>query len=113
VGHTYQTEDARVVVIAYGSVARSARQAVREARQRGVQAGLLHLITIWPFMRQAVGRLAAEAETLIVPEMNLGQISREVKRVSAGRAEVVTINRVDGNLITPDEILEKIMEVSP
>lgn len=113
VGHTYQTEDARVVVIAYGSVARSAKRAVREAREKGIQAGLLQLITIWPFMRQAVVKLAAEAETLIVPEMNLGQISREVKRVSAGRAEVVTINRVDGNLITPDEILEKIMEVNP
>jgi 2-oxoglutarate ferredoxin oxidoreductase subunit alpha len=112
VGKTYQIEDARVVIIAYGSVARSARRAVREARRKGIQAGLLQLITIWPFMRQEVERLAAEAETLIVPEMNLGQISREVKRVNEGKARVVTLNRVDSNLITPDEILEEIVEVS-
>jgi 2-oxoglutarate ferredoxin oxidoreductase subunit alpha len=61
-------------------------------------------------MRQAVDRLANQARALIVPELNLGQISREVKRVNEGKASVVTINRVDGNLVTPDEILAKIVE---
>jgi len=110
-GKAFLTEDAQVVVIAYGSVARSAKRAVKEARGRGVRAGLFQLITVWPFMRLAVERLATQAEALIVPEMNLGQISREVKRVNAGRASVVTVNRVDGNLISPDEILERILEV--
>jgi 2-oxoglutarate ferredoxin oxidoreductase subunit alpha len=61
-------------------------------------------------MRQAVDRLANQARALIVPELNLGQISREVKRVNEGKASVVTINRVDGNLVTPDEILAKIVK---
>jgi len=111
VGKAFLTEDARIVVIAYGSVARSAKRAVIEARERGIRAGLFQLITLWPFMRQAIKRIAAQADTLIVPEMNLGQISREVKRVNAGKASVVTLNRVDGNLVTPDEILEKILEL--
>jgi 2-oxoglutarate ferredoxin oxidoreductase subunit alpha len=111
VGKTFLTEDAQIVVIAYGSVARSAKRAVKEARQRGVQAGLFQPITLWPFMRQAVERFADQAVTLIVPEMNMGQLSREVKRVNAGRASVMRVNRVDGGLITPHEILSKILEV--
>jgi 2-oxoglutarate ferredoxin oxidoreductase subunit alpha len=109
-GQGFLTDDAEIVVIAYGSLARSAKRAVREARQRGIPAGLFQLVTLWPFMRQAVDRLANQARALIVPELNLGQISREVKRVNEGKAFVVTINRVDGNLVTPDEILAKIVE---
>jgi len=112
VGKAFLTEDARIVVIAYGAVARSARRAVREARKRGIRAGFFQLITVWPFMRQAVERLVGQVETLIVPELNMGQISREVKRVNEGRASVVTLNRVDGGLIAPDEILKKILEAS-
>jgi 2-oxoglutarate ferredoxin oxidoreductase subunit alpha len=110
VGKDFLTEDAEIVILAYGSVARSAKRAVREARQRGIRAGLLQFITIWPFMRNAVERLGSQAKTLIVPEMNMGQISREVKRVNEGKTNVVTLNRVDGNLITPAEILGKILE---
>jgi len=110
VGKEFLTEDAQVVVIAYGSVARSAKRAVKEARAREIRAGLFQPITLWPFMRKTVERIATRAKTLIVPEMSMGQISREVKRVNEGRASVVTLNRVDGNLVTPDEILEKILE---
>jgi 2-oxoglutarate ferredoxin oxidoreductase subunit alpha len=106
----YLTEDADVVVIAYGCVARSARRAIRDARQEGIKAGLLRLITLWPFIRSAVEKVIQNSKVLIVPEMNMGQISREVKRVNQGKARVLTINRVDGELITPSEILDKIKE---
>ncbi len=112
VGEAFLIEDAQIAVIAYGAVARSAKRAVKEARARGIRAGLFQLVTLWPFMRKAIEGIASQAKVLIVPEMNLGQISREVKRVNEGKASVVTLNRVDGNLITPDEILEKIMEAS-
>ena len=105
-----QTEDAEMTIIAYGSVARSAKRAVREAREKGKKVGLLKLITIWPFMRSAVEKVLQTSKVLIVPEMNMGQISREVKRVSRGAARVLTINKVDGTIITPDEILDQIME---
>lgn len=105
----YALDDAEIVVIAYGSVARSAKRAVIEAREAGVKAGMLRLVTIWPFCRRAVESLIGRAHTFVVPEMNLGQISREVKRVSQGRAEVKTVSRLLGRLIRPDEILEAIM----
>jgi 2-oxoglutarate ferredoxin oxidoreductase subunit alpha len=97
-------EDAEVAVIAYGSVARSAHRAVKDARRQGVKAGLLELITLFPFPRQAVEELLGRCRAVLVPEMNMGQISREVKRVNQGRTRIEKYNRVDGNLITPDEI---------
>lgn len=106
----FETSDAELVVIAYGAVARSAKRAVKEARKKGIKAGLLKLLTIWPFERPAVERLAEKAKVLLVPEMNMGQISREVKRVNQGRSRVVTLNKVDGTLIPPGEIVQKIEE---
>jgi len=111
-GEFLQLEDADIAVIAYGSVARSARRAVMDARERGIKAGLLKLMTLWPFMRAAIEKVIQTAKVLIVPELNMGQISREVKRVNEGNAMVNTINRVDGLMITPAQILRKIREVS-
>lgn len=108
----YQTDDAEIAVVAYGCVARSARRAVLEAREAGIKAGSLKLNTIWPFMRSAVERTLETAHTLIVPEMNFGQVSREVKRVNQGKARVRTLNKVDSTIITPDEILNLIRETS-
>jgi 2-oxoglutarate ferredoxin oxidoreductase subunit alpha len=111
-GEFYLTDDAEIVVIAYGSVARSAKRAVRDARAHGIRAGLLKLNTLWPFMRAAVEKVLGNARVLIVPEMNMGQISREVKRVNQGKARVRGVNKLDGTMITPDEILRPIMEMS-
>ena len=105
-----QTEDADTVVIAYGSVARSAELAVQQARENGIKAGLLKLKTLFPYPRRHTEKLLAHAKTLIVPEMNMGQMSREVKRVNKGRAAVRTINRIDGQIVTPSEILKVIMQ---
>jgi 2-oxoglutarate ferredoxin oxidoreductase subunit alpha len=68
--------------------------------------GLLRLITIWPFPRRALEPIAQKVPKLIVPEMNMGQIYREVLRVNAGRAKVVKVNRIDGEMLTPDEIMD-------
>lgn len=103
-----ETEDAEVVVVAYGCVARSAKLAITQARESGCKAGLLVLKTLFPFPRTYVEKLARQCKKVIVPEMNMGQISREVKRVNNGLSRVVTINRVDGQIITPGEILKKI-----
>lgn len=104
------TDDADTVVIAYGSVARSAELAVQQARANGVKAGLLKLKTLFPYPRRHTEKVLAHAKTLIVPEMNMGQMSREVKRVNMGRAAVRTINRIDGQIVTPSEILKVIMQ---
>ncbi len=111
-GEFFQTDDAEIAVIAYGCVARSAKRAVMDARQAGIKAGLLKLNTLWPFMRGAVRRVLDVSRVVIVPEMNMGQISREVKRVNWGKARVLTLNKVDGTIITPAEITKLILEVA-
>ena len=104
-------DDAEVAVFAYGSVARSAAQAVEEARAQGQRVGLLRAITLWPFPDQAVARLSERVLTIIVAEMNLGQLVHEVRRASEGRCRVVSVNRIDGLLMEPREITARIAEV--
>jgi len=111
IGEFFMTDDADVSIIAYGCVARSAKRAVIDARERGIKAGLLKLNTIWPFMRLQVEKVLQTSSCVIVPEMNMGQISREVKRVNKGGAKVFSINKVDSTIITPQEIFNRIREV--
>ncbi|SFR05715.1 2-oxoacid:acceptor oxidoreductase subunit alpha [Desulfoscipio geothermicus] len=104
-------EDAEIVVLAYGSTARPARRAVKEARGRGIKAGLYRPLTLWPFPAKKVRELAEQAHSIIVPEMNLGQYRLEVERVVRDRARVSGVNRVHGELIEPEEITAAILEV--
>jgi 2-oxoglutarate ferredoxin oxidoreductase subunit alpha len=99
-------EDARIVVIAYGSTARSARQAIKIARARhGRKVGLLRLKTLWPFPEAAVERATENAQRVIVAEMNLGQMALEVERI-VGRQKVLRVGRADGQIVTPDQIVD-------
>ncbi|MBM4329679.1 MAG: 2-oxoacid:acceptor oxidoreductase subunit alpha [Deltaproteobacteria bacterium] len=107
---SFHTEDADLVIVAYGCTFRSAHRAMVEGRARGLKVGLLKLITLWPFPRRVVEPLTRAKKTLLVPEMNMGQISREVKRVNQGMTTVLAVNKIDGTMITPQEILEKIEE---
>ena len=100
-------ETARTVVVAYGASARSARHAVKLARQRRCRVGLVTLLTLWPFAEELVAKVARTAKRIVVPEMNLGQLALEVERV-AGRNKVVRLNRADGEMVTPQKILEAI-----
>jgi len=106
----YSLEDADIVLIAYGSVARAAERTVKLAREKGIKAGLLKLLTIWPFPEKKINQLAVKTDIIIVPEMNLGQMVLEVERCAHGKCRVVPHNRVDGELINPIEILKKIQE---
>jgi len=102
--------DAEVAIFAYGSVARSAKAAMRWARREGMRVGLVRPLTLWPFPTDAVDHMAEQVRTVIVPEMNLKQMSWEVQAAVAGRAKVVDHGRVDGRLITPEEIQELITQ---
>lgn len=97
-------DDAEVAVLAYGATARTAAHAVWLAREQGIKAGLFKVLTLWPFPEQAVAALAGRVERIVVPEMNLGQIRREVERLAAGRAVVAGVHRADGLGITPKQI---------
>ncbi|MCK5195545.1 MAG: 2-oxoacid:acceptor oxidoreductase subunit alpha [Desulfobulbaceae bacterium] len=107
---SFMMEDAEVAVIAYGSVSKSAQRAIKAARDKGVKAGLLHLITLFPFPKKSVDPILRQCRAVLVPEMNMGQISREVKRVNLS-SKVLTINRVDGQFITPDEIYNELLSM--
>ncbi|MCK5181708.1 MAG: 2-oxoacid:acceptor oxidoreductase subunit alpha [Dehalococcoidia bacterium] len=110
---SYQTEDSVVTIIAYGSVARSALYAVKAARENGLKVGLVKLKVLWPFMRQTVMRFLESSAKVLVPEMNMGQLSREVKRVNQGRCEIVTLNKADGTMLSPKEILRSLEDIYP
>jgi len=101
------TEDAEVLVFAYGSTARSASFSVRKAREKGIKAGLLRALTIWPFPDKALREAAKGAKAVVVPEMNLGQISEEIKKFLPGM-KIEGIHRVDGEPINPAQITEVI-----
>lgn len=103
-------DQADFCIVAYGSSARSARRALQEARSQGVKVGLFQPYVLWPFPYEVLENIAQQCTHFIVPEMNLGQIAHEV--ACATKRRVIKINRVDGGLITPSEIFERIKNVS-
>ncbi len=104
-------EDATYAVISYGTSARAAMSAVRKARAHGVKAGLLKLKTIWPFPGRKVYQIASSVKGILVAEMNMGQMIREVDRYAMGQCKVAGAFRYDGLVIEPDEIYEKLLEL--
>ncbi len=107
----YFMDDAEIALFAYGSPSRSSLSAVRKAREEGIKVGLIRPVTIWPFPAEVVRKAARKVKKIIVPEMNLGQLIGEVEKHVKSDAEVIGLNRVDGELITPQEVMEKIKEV--
>lgn len=104
------TDDAEVLVVGIGIAARAAGLAVRQARAAGVRAGLFRPITLWPFPEQAFRDHAARASTVLVVEMNAGQLSLEIERLCAQPGKVARLTRFTGEPIGPAEILATIQE---
>jgi 2-oxoglutarate ferredoxin oxidoreductase subunit alpha len=96
-----------VAVVAYGIASRAALSAVREARKQGIKAGLLRLVTLWPFPEKRVSELAKKTDAILVPEMNCGQLVREVER-AAKETPVVLLSKLGEEPHKPVEILEAI-----
>jgi 2-oxoglutarate ferredoxin oxidoreductase subunit alpha len=107
----YMLDDAEVCVVAFGSTSRSARYAVNVAREQGIKAGMFRIKTFWPFPDKQIKALADKVKGFVVPEMNLGMCSLEIERCAQGKAQILGINRVDGEPINPEQILVKIKEV--
>lgn len=98
---------ARTAILSYGASARTARHAMKQMRAKGEKVNLFTAQTIWPFPEAAVEELADSVDQIIVPEMNLGQFALEVERV-VGRKKVVRVNRANGEMVTPDMILQAV-----
>ena len=106
----YFMEDADFAVISYGGTARTAYEAVREARAAGIKVGMLRLITIWPFADSIIARLSERVKKIIVAELNYGQLVLEVQR-AAGGVPVVPCLKYNMLAFTPQEILTMIKDL--
>ncbi|MDK2952502.1 MAG: 2-oxoglutarate/2-oxoacid ferredoxin oxidoreductase subunit alpha, partial [Kosmotogales bacterium] len=107
----YMTEDAEILVIAYGSTARSAVRAIKLAREDKINVGLFRPVTIWPFPTSRVRQLLKKVSAVIVAEMNMGQIIYEVSRINKFGTKTELLSRVDGELIEPLEIFDVISRI--
>lgn len=101
---SYQADDAEILVVAFGTVARIARSAVRRARAMGIRAGLFRPITLWPFPEAALQSASRDVSSVLVVEMNAGQMADDVRRSVAGCAPVHFRGRMGGMVPMPDEI---------
>jgi 2-oxoglutarate ferredoxin oxidoreductase subunit alpha len=108
---TYNTKACNIGIVSFGCTSRAIYEAVETAEAEKMKVGYVRLKTLWPFPEKTIQQLAKTAEKIIVPEMNLKQIFYEVQRVTNGSAEVIPLNKIGGGeLITPEELLEKIRE---
>ncbi len=110
---SYEMEDAKIAIFAAGITSRAAKAAIATARAEGIKVGLLRPLTIWPFPDDAVRKMLRNVDTVIVPELNQGQLIHEVQRLTKDKSDggLIPINKVSGELITPNDILNKIKEV--
>jgi 2-oxoglutarate ferredoxin oxidoreductase subunit alpha len=107
-----QTDNADVIVVSYGITSRVAQRAIELARARGIRTGKFRLITAWPFPEKKVRDLASRVKALVVPELNLGQMVREVERAAAGKCRVVSVPHPGGGVHRPDDIVSAILEAT-
>ncbi|MEK7278869.1 MAG: transketolase C-terminal domain-containing protein, partial [Chloroflexota bacterium] len=106
--HEYLIEDADVVVAGFGTAGRVAQTAVKQARARGIRAGLFRPISLYPFPEKRLAELAETARIFLVVEMNAGQMVEDVRLAVNGRAPVKFYGRMGGVVPLPDEVLEAI-----
>ncbi len=107
---SYQTEDASLIVITYGSVARPSLEAVKQARSAGLPVGFIKINTVWPFPEKKLQELTGKSNSIIVPEMNLGKYYREIRGVLRDK-NIISMPLVGGNIHKPVEIFNKMREV--
>jgi len=106
----HRLEDAEIVLVSYGVSARTAYAAVEEAREMGIKAGLLKLLTVWPFPEEHIRTLAQRVKGFITVEVNLGQIFLEVSRCAAGKAPSYLVGHCGGTIISPDAVIDCIKQ---
>ena len=108
----YLTEDADVVLVAYGAPSRVARSAVEAARENGIKAGLIRPITLWPYPVDAIERAIPTVKAFLSVEMSMGQMVDDVKLAVNGRRPVYFYGRTGGMIPTPNEVLEEIRKIA-
>jgi len=107
----YRLDDAEIVIVSYGVSARTSLAAVEDARTLGIKAGLLRLITIWPFPEEQIRKLAETVKFFVTVEINLGQIHLEVERCAGEKAPAYLVGHPGGTVISPEKVVETIKSV--
>jgi len=107
-----QTDNAEIVVVSYGITSRVAYRAVQMARKTGIKVGTLRLVVVWPFPEKRIHELSKKVKAFVVPEINYGQIVREIERSAAGQAPAVPVPHMGGWVHNPDDILKAIKEAA-
>jgi 2-oxoglutarate ferredoxin oxidoreductase subunit alpha len=103
---------AEVILLSYGISARVSHLAVTKARKKGIKVGRIRLITVWPFPQEDISAIAGKVKAFIVPEINMGQISREVERAVHGKSRVVSVPHAGGGVHDPEIILNAIIKAA-
>jgi 2-oxoglutarate ferredoxin oxidoreductase subunit alpha len=98
--------DADIAIVCFGGTARSAKAAIKKARRQGIRAGLFRPVTIWPFPGQRLAQISRQVQRILVVEHNYGQMLLEVERIIKNNCQLSFIGKVDGTVISPDEILK-------
>ena len=108
----YLTEDADVCVVGYGIAARVARNAVNAARAKGIKAGMFRPITLWPFPKAALNKLASTCRAFISVELSMGQLIEDVELAIRCSRPVTLCNRTGGMIPSPEQVLASIEEAA-
>ncbi len=108
---SFMMEDADICVVAFGIAARVSKNAIVEARKKGIKVGLIRPITVWPFPKQPIAEAADKVKAFISVELSMGQMIEDVKLASDSKKPVYLCNRAGGMIPSPEQVLEKILEV--
>ncbi|WP_119071719.1 3-methyl-2-oxobutanoate dehydrogenase subunit VorB [Aggregatilinea lenta] len=106
------TDDARLIVVGYGTAGRIAETAVRQARKEGLKVGLFRPISLWPFPEDRLSALADQIDAFLVVEMNAGQMWEDVRLAAGGQVPVMFAGRMGGMVPMPEEIYEAIQQLA-
>jgi 2-oxoglutarate ferredoxin oxidoreductase subunit alpha len=108
---TFQAEDAAHLIVAFGTAGRIAQSAVVRARRLGIQAGLFRPVSLWPFPEAALASLSRQVQSILVVEMNAGQMVEDVRRIVGPQAEINFLGRAGGEIPMPEEIVDALPRV--
>ena len=108
----YKTEDADIIITAFGATSRVAKSAINTAREMGIKAGLIRPITLWPFPKEIISKRADSVKAFLSVEMNMGQMVDDVKLAVNGKKPVYFFGRTGGIVPTAEEIIEELEKIN-
>jgi 2-oxoglutarate ferredoxin oxidoreductase subunit alpha len=107
----YMTEDADIVLVAFGIAARISKNAVVEARKQGLKVGLIRPITLWPFPSEVLKKTAERVKGFVSVELSMGQMIEDVKLATECKKPVRLCNRTGGMIVSPEEVVESVKKL--